>query len=27
MSHQKLTVLIELDGFDHRFLDPEQGSP
>jgi hypothetical protein len=27
MSDQQLLVLIELDGFDHRLLDPEQGSP
>jgi len=27
MRHQQLLVLVELDGFDDRLLDPQQGSP
>jgi len=27
MSHQQLLVLVELDGFDDRLLDPQQGAP
>jgi hypothetical protein len=27
MSHQQLLVLVELDTFNDRLLDPEQGSP
>jgi hypothetical protein len=27
MSHQQLLVLVELDVFDDRLLDPQQGSP
>jgi len=27
MSHQQLLVFVELDTFNDRLLDPEQGSP
>jgi hypothetical protein len=27
MGHQQLLVTVELDGFDDRLLDPQQGSP
>jgi len=27
MGHQQLLVLVELDLFDDRLLDPQQGAP
>jgi len=27
MGHQQLLVLVELDAFDDRLLDPQQGAP
>jgi len=27
MGHQQLLVLVELDVFDDRLLDPQQGAP